>query len=206
MNQRSFTLVELLVVIAIIGIVVALLTPVLSAALERGRKAMCLSNVRQLALAADVQFESQPGGLLPYRGDSHLNYGIAATDLLAYLGDTNAFTFAIFDCPSNDGQHLIPEQALPGFPGIFTEYEFNGHLGNIDDPGVAKRRVTQIDDPSLAAYAYDYPLKPVDWRPHEGGINVGYLDGHARWLPDKDMKLLERPGNPFYDLGHSFWE
>jgi len=47
---KGFTLIELLVVIAIIAILAALLTPAAKDALDRGRAAVCLSNLHQLAV------------------------------------------------------------------------------------------------------------------------------------------------------------
>lgn len=49
--RRAFTLIEILVVIAIIGILSAILFPVLSRARENGRKTACLSNMKQLGMA-----------------------------------------------------------------------------------------------------------------------------------------------------------
>jgi prepilin-type N-terminal cleavage/methylation domain-containing protein len=50
-RDRGFTLIELLVVIAIIAILAAILFPVFARAREAARKATCLSNLKQLALA-----------------------------------------------------------------------------------------------------------------------------------------------------------
>lgn len=50
-KQRGFTLIELLVVIAIIAILMAVLMPALNRAREQGKRAACLSNLKQLQLA-----------------------------------------------------------------------------------------------------------------------------------------------------------
>jgi len=50
-RRRGFTLIELLVVIAIIGILAAMVFPVFARARESARKAVCLSNVKNIALA-----------------------------------------------------------------------------------------------------------------------------------------------------------
>ena len=53
-RRRGFTLIELLVVIAIIGILAAMVFPVFARARESARKAVCLSNVKNLGLAIQM--------------------------------------------------------------------------------------------------------------------------------------------------------
>ena len=52
MRRRAFTLIELLVVIAIIAILAAILFPVFAKAREKARQSSCMSNCKQLGLAA----------------------------------------------------------------------------------------------------------------------------------------------------------
>jgi prepilin-type N-terminal cleavage/methylation domain-containing protein/prepilin-type processing-associated H-X9-DG protein len=57
-TPSAFTLIELLVVISIIAMLMALLTPALSRARRYARSAVCMANVRRLALAGKMYVEA----------------------------------------------------------------------------------------------------------------------------------------------------
>ena len=75
-RSKGFTLIELLVVIAIIGILAAMVFPVFARARESARKAVCLSNVKNLALAIQMYLGDNNDTLPPLE---------CRTEVLAYF-------------------------------------------------------------------------------------------------------------------------
>jgi len=78
-RNRGFTLIELLVVIAIIAILAAILFPVFARAREAARKATCISNVKQIVLAAIMYAQDYDEVLPAAVGDDDDGTGHAIT-------------------------------------------------------------------------------------------------------------------------------
>jgi prepilin-type processing-associated H-X9-DG protein len=190
----------MLVVMVVISILVGLLIPAVGKARERGRRTACSANLRQIIAATQRQFDVlyyDPGrtnrtDALPDRGDCD-DSGAAAEMLLPYVGNQPD----IFNCPSNPGGGILAgaKMRIPSFPDASTEYEFNPYLANC---GSNIRRLSALTNSSGIAYAYDYPWDPNGTAPraHGDGINVGYFDGHVKWLSPSD--------GTFRDIGHPY--
>lgn len=101
---EAFTLVELLVVIAVIGILAAMLVPVISKAKEAAKATQCLSNLHQLGLGLQM-FVDQNKQRMPTMYDRPVSTNSMFTNfptspdvvLANYVGSTN-----VWKCPSDD--------------------------------------------------------------------------------------------------------
>ncbi|MCJ7822981.1 MAG: prepilin-type N-terminal cleavage/methylation domain-containing protein [Armatimonadetes bacterium] len=72
-RRLGFTLIELLVVIAIIGILAAMVFPVFARARESARKAVCLSNIKNIALAVQMYLSDNSDTFPPRDHDAAFN-------------------------------------------------------------------------------------------------------------------------------------
>lgn len=72
--RSAFTLLEVLVVVAIIALLMAVLLPSLKAARDQSRRALCLSNLKELHLGWTVYLETYKGQF-PVGMNLEVNYG-----------------------------------------------------------------------------------------------------------------------------------
>ena len=109
MTRRAFTLIELLVVIAIIAILAAILFPVFAKVREKARQTACLSNEKQIGLAA-LQYVQDYDGTYPI-GDTRYRSTGWAGQLYPYIKSA-----AVFVCPDDPTPTAAPEFVNPMLP------------------------------------------------------------------------------------------
>ncbi len=100
-GTRAFTLIELLVVIAIIAILASFATPSIGSAIERGRSAKCVNNLRQIGVAVQ-QYIADNDNTFPsirIEGENPIE-GVEGGEPLEVLGSYGV-TKATLTCPND---------------------------------------------------------------------------------------------------------
>ena len=180
-RRRGFTLLELLVVVAVIGLLLAILLPALSAAMEAGRAAVCGVNLNQLGVGSFAYAESNDQRLPWYGNHPPDGYEWWVTQVAHGL---EQLVPVIYRCPSD---------RIPYFVKV---YRHRGTYSMQKPPGArapgAPRRQMRIDvsyrgscDLSISVGNDDRLSTPTARVPRK-------VTSWAR--PDKAIILVE--GNP----------
>jgi prepilin-type N-terminal cleavage/methylation domain-containing protein/prepilin-type processing-associated H-X9-DG protein len=168
MRFRGFTLVELLVVVAIISLLLGILVPALGRARELARRVTCLSNTRQMALAATTyaQEYGQRFPIASYWADDNGRFveGFGPMwvcwDTITYDGEARAGLIwqyagdgeqAVQQCPSFEGDSRTPADEYTGY-NYNTSYIGKGYFEpSTETPSWMPARVHDIRRPSETA-------------------------------------------------------
>ncbi|MCS7239533.1 MAG: DUF1559 domain-containing protein [Thermoguttaceae bacterium] len=200
-QRKGFTLVEMLVVVVIIAMLAGILLPAVLRGREAARRAECLNNQKQLALATQ-QFENArgqlPGYLNSFGGVDNLTWVIM---LLPHLGEQELWklwrdpnrplaakaqaggtTLPVVKCPSDTS---IPDHGLSfvvncgradlnEVPGNAKLLKASGLFFNLSDDQLKSRlaiRTEAITDGADATIMLSENLHASFWAPQPGPSN-----------------------------------
>lgn len=184
-QRKAFTLIELLVVIAIIAILAAILFPVFARARENARRASCLSNTKQLGLAA-LQYTQDYDEKLP---SSYIGSAIPTRywfdQIQPYVKSTQIF-FCPSDSTHNPSSAVSSSNVSYGWNWYYLTYlPFGGYGGG----GVSLAAIQSVsqtvmlgDSQNALAYVISYNSSYQPLPRHLEGANICFVDGHAKWF------------------------
>lgn len=181
--RRAFTLIELLVVIAIISVLAALLLPALGRAKQQAWATACLSNVKQIGLAARM-YADDFNDALPR--SAHTGQSWVAT-LQPYCAGTN-----LWRCPRDKNRtrffsYAVNDYLLPNPDSTIGFSKFTQVPASSQTLWLGESAEKSLDDHfhfdpvNDGNYSPPFFKKQVEVKAHQSGANYLFVDGHAQF-------------------------
>jgi prepilin-type N-terminal cleavage/methylation domain-containing protein len=202
-RSRGFTLVEMLVTIALLALLTGLLVPVLAQAREAAGRATCLANLQQISRAYLLYMqdwdERFPDWFIPAppRPQPFGTRRFWPELLQPYLRSASIFRDPSAVWSESDDARLADYALMTAGPG---------GTGTADDPywrwPGPSLSLADVVRPSETVHLLDgwtttgWMLAPIPR--HSAGLDAGFVDGHAGWLPARELKRIDRERHGVY--------
>ena len=216
MSRRgAFTLIELLVVIAIIAVLMGVLMPSLNRAREMGKRAVCMNNLKSLALTMHIYADSNDGkvpsghtagkgcwvdhtGLDHYLNPDHQELAIRRGSLYRYCGED----IDIYRCPTGKRGEMrtysMPDSFGYDNPGVatFAGAKTSMMVRNLLDLKRPAERMLFIDEGFCTPTTWSiFYAQPQWWDPlpirHGVGTTGSFGDGHSEYWKWRDQRTID---------------